>query len=458
MKSTLLKNCQVLIEGKLEKRHLFLEDHKIAHVSEEIIAADKVVDIKGKIVIPGLIDCHVHFRDPGMTQKEDLHSGARAAVKGGITTIMDMPNTIPAMMTVERLEEKRKLAVGMLCNYGFHFGSSLGNLQEIKQVKNIPSVKIYMDTTTGDLRMTDIDAVAQVVEHSAFCSFHAEQERLAKAIEVVSDLKKKMYVCHVSLASEVALIKKNKNRVFMEVCPHHLFLTEADNEKLGMLQHVKPTLKKQADQDALWDAIDKGLVDTICTDHAPHLKEEKMEKVTYGFPGVETMLPLLLDAVNAQRLTLARVVELTSTNAAKIFGLKTKGKIEDGYDADLTVISLELKRTVKAENLVSKSGWSPFEGKTLKGWPIATYVGGELVYDGEFHNHPGKEITVERPKERFRKKVVVEETGLNEDLAEEQEKSVGEIPGEQEKSVGEFPGEQEKKGEMNEQGNSTGTE
>mgnify|MGYP002725469222 CR=1 FL=1 len=410
MKSTLLKNCKVLVEGELVKRHLFLEDHKIAHVSEDIIAADMVVDIKGKIVIPGLIDCHVHFRDPGMTQKEDLHSGGKAAVKGGITTIMDMPNTIPAMMTLKRLEEKRKLAVGMLCNYGFHFGSSLGNLQEIKQVKNIPSVKIYMDSTTGDLRMTDIDAVAQVVEHSAFCSFHAEQKSLEKAIDIVKELKKKMYACHVSLASEVALIKKNKNRVFMEVCPHHLFLTEADNERLGMLQHVKPTLKKQTDQDALWDAIDKGLVDTICTDHAPHLKSEKLEKVTYGFPGVETMLPLLLDAVNNDRLTLARVVELTSTNAAKIFGLKTKGKIEDGYDADLTVVSMELSRIVKAENLVSKSGWSPFEGKTLKGWPIATYVAGRLVYDGTFHNHPGKEITVERPKERFKKKVVVEET------------------------------------------------
>jgi dihydroorotase len=267
-----------------------------------------------------------------------------------------------------------------------------------------------MDSTTGDLRMTDIDAVAQVVEHSAFCSFHAEQKSLEKAIDIVKELKKKMYACHVSLASEVALIKKNKNRVFMEVCPHHLFLTEADNERLGMLQHVKPTLKKQTDQDALWDAIDKGLVDTICTDHAPHLKSEKLEKVTYGFPGVETMLPLLLDAVNNDRLTLARVVELTSTNAAKIFGLKTKGKIEDGYDADLTVVSMELSRIVKAENLVSKSGWSPFEGKTLKGWPIATYVAGRLVYDGTFHNHPGKEITVERPKERFKKKVVVEET------------------------------------------------
>ncbi|MDA1196362.1 MAG: dihydroorotase family protein [Nanoarchaeota archaeon] len=458
MKSTLLKNCQILVEGKLEKRHLFLEDHKIAHISEEIIAADKVVDIKGKIVIPGLIDSHVHFREPGLTQKEDLESGSRAAVKGGITTVMDMPNTIPAMITVERLEEKRKLAKGMLCNYGFHFGSSLGNIEEIKRVKNVPSVKIYMDNTTGDLRMTDMDAIGHVVEQAAFCTFHAERDNLEKAIEIVTDLKKKMYACHVSLASEVALIKKNKNRVFMEVCPHHLFLTEADNERLEMLQHVKPSLKKQSDQDALWSAIGSGLVDTICSDHAPHLREEKMEKVMFGYPGVETMLPLLLDAVNNGRLSLTKVVELTSTNAAKIFGLKTKGKIEDGYDADLTVISMELTRVVKAENLVSKSGWSPFEGKALKGWPIATYVGGTLVYDGEFHEHPGKEITIERPKERVKEAVVEEE--VDEKVPEEESSDVQEDAEEQvEETEEEKAPEGEKNvGELNEQENSTGTQ
>ena len=397
-------------------RHIILEDHKIAHISEHQVPCDDVIDIKGKIVIPGCIDPHVHFREPGLTSKEDFLSGSKAAAKGGITTFFDMPNVIPPTTTVALLEERRELAKKSIVNYGFHFGTSLDNIEEVKKVTNVPSCKIYMNTTTGNLKMDDLKAISQVMEAVPLCAFHAENESLGKVLDIAVCLKKKVYECHTSTAFEVHLIKKNKSKVYMEVSPHHLFLTAEDGEKLGMLKHVKPSLKTKEDQEALWKAMDSGLVDTVGTDHAPHLRQEKMEKETYGFPGVETMLPLLLDAVNTEKLTLSKVIELTSKNPAKIFRIKNKGLLEEGYDADLTVLDMELEKAVSKEDLVSKSGWSPFEGKVLKGWPIATFVNGNLVWDQEgFHEGKGKEVTILPPKKVFPgKKVQEEETGAEE--------------------------------------------
>ena len=425
MKSKLLKNCKILEDGKLVKRHIRLEDHKIAYIDDEITSADEVIDIKDNIVIPGLIDSHVHFREPGLTHKEDFLSGTIAAAKGGVTTILDMPNTIPPTITVENLEEKRKLAEKSIVNYGFHFGSTSDNISQIKNAKNIASVKIFMNVSTGNLRIENSETVEKIMKATPLCTIHAEEEQLTKAIEVAIKLKKKFYACHISLEEEIKQIRKNKKHVYCEVTPNHLFLTEKDREKLGKLGGIKPELKTEQDRKALWKALQAGIVDTIATDHAPHLKEEKLNEDRSGLPGIETMLPLLLDAVNKDKLTLQQVTDLTSKNPAKIFRIKNKGAIKEGYDADLTIIDMNLEKEVKADELLSKTKWSPFEGKVLKGWPITTIVRGNIVYDnGNIYEVMAKEVKYEKIRPKgfgFRKAKVDTEQTENQETTENQE-------------------------------------
>jgi dihydroorotase len=397
MISTLIKNAKILVNGNLVEKHIILENHKIREVVDEPVTVDKVIDVKGKLVIPGMVDCHVHFREPGLTHKEDFFTGSCAAAKGGVTTVFDMPNTKPPTTSVELLKQKRELAKKSIVNYGLHFGATPDNSNEIKSAKGVASTKVYMNETTGNLMFERDENLQASFKASKNISVHAEGEAVEKALNIFKSFctkKQQLYLCHISTKKELTMIRKfKKSNIYVEVTPHHLFLTEEDDK--DAFTKMKPVLKTRADQDALWNAVDKGLVATIGSDHAPHTIEEKRsEKFPYGVPGVETTLPLLFNAVNEKRLTLQKVIELTSENPAKIYNLN-KGKIAEGYDADLVVVDMNLKKEVKNEELLTKCKWSPFNGKILKGWPIMTIVGGNLVYsDNKIHDLKANEVLI----------------------------------------------------------------
>jgi len=386
MISKLIINGKLLENGKLVEKNILIENHYIKDIIEDIVTVDEIIDAKGNIILPGLVDGHVHFREPGLTHKEDFFTGSCAAAAGGITTIIDMPNTKPATTTIELLNQKRELAKKSAVNYGFHFGCTKDNLEEIKKAEDIASVKVYMNETTGDLMMNDDAALENIFRASKRIAVHAENEKVQKALDIfnkVKDKKKRLYFCHISAKEELGMIKKQKTKnIFIEICPHYLFLTHEDAEKLPGKGAVKPGLKTKEDQNALWEAVRKGHVDTIATDHAPHLMEEKnSSNPPSGFPGCETMLPLLLDAYNKNKISLEKIQQLCCENPAKIFNMRQKGKISLGYDADLVIIDINQEKEVKNEELFTKCKWSPFNGKVLKGWPVMTIVRGNTVFD-----------------------------------------------------------------------------
>jgi dihydroorotase len=382
--SLLLKNCKLLMHGIPVIKDILIEDGVIKKVGRIDAAAETVVNVKEDFVIPGVIDPHVHFREPGLNHKEDWKTGSYAAAKGGVTTVLDMPNTKPPTFTLGDLEEKRRLASKSIVNYGFHFGgSSADNIEEIKKAGNAASTKIFMNHSTGNLLIEDLELIEKIFNASKMVATHAEGKQVEEAVEISKKTGRKLYLCHLSLKSEVDFLKQNKtSNIFCEVTPHHLFLTNNDFRKMKGFAFMRPNLKSEKDQKALWDAIEYGLIDTIGTDHAPHTIEEKRaKKYPAGIPGIETMLPLMLDAVNKKKITMQKLVEMTSRNPAKIFGIKNKGLLRIGYDADLVVVDMDLKQKVRNDELFTKCGWSPFNGKILKGWPVMTIVNGNIVYE-----------------------------------------------------------------------------
>jgi len=391
--SLLIANCKAFIDGGLEETNILAEDGVIKGIGDNLDAS-RIFDAKGCTVIPGVIDSHVHFREPGYEQKEDFYTGSCAAAAGGVTTVLDMPNTNPPTLTHESLELKRKLARKSIVNYGFHFGSSNYNVEEIKTARNVASTKVFLNDST--LAVTDIKALEAIFAASKLVTCHADEKTAAKALKLSDRTMTPLCMCHVNSKEYVKLLEKRAaaGKLYVEVAPHHLFLTRDYEDMLKGFVHVKPGLGYRGDIEALWQAVNSGIVSTIASDHAPHTIEEKNSKnPPPGMPGVETMLPLLLNAVNEKKLTLKRMVELVSTNPARIFGLKNKGLIREGYDADLTVVDMRLIKKVKNANMHSKCGWTPYNGMSLWGWPVATIVNGNIAYDGTIHNDfTGKEV------------------------------------------------------------------
>ncbi len=350
------------------------------------IEIDLPEDIQGNLIaLPALIDPHVHFRTPGAEQKENWITGAQASIAGGVTTVFDMPNNSPSAVSSQLLEKKKKIIENQLqqisipLNYHLYFGATKDNVEEIKKVKNqIIGVKLFMDASTGDLLVDKLEDQEKIfktcAELNLLLAVHAVTSA-ERAIELAKKYHTKLYICHVSTKKEIDLIRQTKTEgfeIYAEVTTHHLFLTENDHERLGTLGKMNPPLHTIEDQKALWEAIFDGTIDTVGTDHAPHTLAEKdtpEAKAPFGVPGIETSLPLLLDAYNKGKITLEKIAQLTSLNAKKIFGVENN---------DWAVVDLDLEREVRNENLKTKCSWSPFAGLKLKGWPISTILNNKI--------------------------------------------------------------------------------
>lgn len=385
----LLKNCRVLYHGEEDIKDILVEKGKIIKIyrcSEvEELDIDEIVDMNGNWVLPGVIDVHTHMRDPGLSYKEDFETGSKACAKGGVTTFIDMPNTVPNTTTKEILDAKESNSKNRsYVDYGFHFGGSkLDNSEEIKKVRDrVASTKIFLNMSTGDMLVEEEKVLENLFKESKIISVHAEEEMVDKAIDLARKFRKPLYLCHLSKKSEVEKLraaKKEGLKIYGEVAPHHLFL---DSSMANSLLIMKPELKSKEDNDALWLGIEDGTIDTIGTDHAPHTLEEKNSKTTYGIPGVENSLEMMLKELN-KKIDMKTLQKVMSENPAKIFGIAGKGKIEVGYDADLVVVDLNNKEIIKNEDVISKCGWTPYSGIVGGGKVLLTMVRGHIVYDGK---------------------------------------------------------------------------
>jgi dihydroorotase len=383
--------------------------------------AAEIVDARGLHVLPGVIDSHVHFREPGAEHKEDLETGSRAAIMGGITAIFEMPNTKPETTTAEALADKLRRAEGrMHCDHAFWVGATHDNIADLPELERLPGaagIKVFMGSSTGDLLVEDDASVAAILARAGRrVAFHSEDEPRLRAragerregdlashavwrdaetailctrrlIRLAREAGALIHVLHVSTADEMAFLAGHKDIASVEATPHHLTFSDADYGRLGTLIQMNPPVRAASHREALWRGIADGTVDTIGSDHAPHGREEKAEPYPLspsGMPGVQTLGPVLLDAVARGRLSIERFVDLTSAGPARLFCIAGKGRIAAGYDADLTLVDLTRRMNIRDDWIASRCGWTPYNGVTVTGWPVATVVRGRLVMrDGE---------------------------------------------------------------------------
>jgi dihydroorotase len=384
--------------------------------------AGETIDCTGLDILPGVIDTQVHFREPGLEAKEDLESGSRAAVLGGVTAVFEMPNTKPNTDSEAAVRDKLARADHrMWCDHAFYVGATSANAVELAELERLPGtagVKIFMGASTGDLLVAEDEALARVLASGhRRVAIHAEDEarmnarlgeRIAgdpsshpvwrddesallattRILRLARAAGRRIHILHITTPAELELIAQHKDIATCEVTPQHLTLAgEEAYPRLGTLAQMNPPIRSGAHRDGLWHWLNQGVPDVIGSDHAPHLLSEKAQAYPAspsGMPGVQTLLPLLLDHVANGRLTLQRLIELTSAGPQRVFGIVGKGRIAAGYDADFTIVDLKAGWTIDEAWLASKCGWSPFTGMTLTGKPIGTIVRGRRVmWDGQ---------------------------------------------------------------------------
>ncbi len=384
--------------------------------------AGEVFEAKGLVVLPGVIDTQGHFREPGLEYKEDLETGSRGAVLGGVTAVFEMPNTRPATTTAALLQDKLDRARGrMHCEHAFYVGATHENTAELAELERLPGccgVKVFMGASTGDLLIPDdegIEAVLRAINRRA--AFHSEDEaRLVerrplaregdwtshpevrdveaavrstrRLLGMAERLGKRVHVLHVTTAEEVDIIAAHRAVATMEANPQHLTYAAPEiYERLKGFAQMNPPIRDARHRDGLWRGIRQGVVDVLGTDHAPHTREEKEKPYPAspsGMPGVQTIVPVMLTHVAEGRLTLERLVDLLCHGPQRVFGLAEKGRLAVGYDADLTIVDLNARRVIRHADMANRSGWTPFDGFEAKGWPMATVIRGNIVMrDGE---------------------------------------------------------------------------
>jgi dihydroorotase len=419
--SLLIKNGSLVNSSGVLKSDIFISGGKITQIGTSLdCEADRVIDAAGKYIFPGLIDPQVHFRDPGLTHKEDLKTGSMAAAAGGITTFFEMPNTNPSTITLEKLEEKYKVASEKcITNFSFFFGATNDNIEEIKKMDNTCGLKIFMGSSTGDLLVDDYEALDRIFSCcDKIIAVHAEDEEIlkeaekkvskdsfanhpdarpveaalkatTKAVNLALKYKKRLHVLHLSTAEEVEFLRKHKSSglITAETTPQHL-LMHAPNiyNEIGSFAQMNPPIREKYHQKELWAGLKDGTIDCVATDHAPHTLEEKAlpyGEAPSGMPGVQTSLTLMLNEVANEKINLEDVVKWMAENPAKLYNIKGKGFLKEGYDADITIVDMDCEKTILNENMYSKCGWTAFHNTTTKGWPIITIVNGNIVYEND---------------------------------------------------------------------------
>jgi len=419
----ILKSGTVVNQDGEGVRDIGISAGRIAEIgSLGAASAGEVIDCKGLHILPGVMDTQVHFREPGLTHKEDLETGSRGAVLGGVTAVFEMPNTNPLTVTEEAFTAKVKAGQHrMHCDFAFFIGGTRDNVNHLPDLERAPGcagVKVFIGSSTGSLLVEDDDSlrrIFKVIRRRA--AFHAEDEyRLndrkhlriegdprshpvwrdedaaliatQRLVNLTRETGKRIHVLHISTKQEIEYLRDHKDVASCEATPHHLTLAGPEAyERLGTKAQMNPPVRDTSHRDGIWRGIEQGIVDVLGSDHAPHTLEEK-DKVypasPSGMTGVQTLVPIMLDHVNAGRLSLARFVDLTSAGPARLFNIACKGRIAAGYDADFTIVDMKREETITDKWIASRAGWTPYDGVKVKGWPVGTFVRGKRVmWQGE---------------------------------------------------------------------------
>ena len=425
-----LFNGTVVNQDGVGLRDIGVSDGRIAAIGNLSAApAGERIDCKGLHVLPGVIDSQVHFREPGLTHKEDLETGSRAAVLGGVAAVFEMPNTDPATTSAEALADKVARTKGrMHCDFAFWVGGTHDNVADIPELERLPGaagIKVFMGSSTGRLLVADDAGVLAILKQiRRRAAFHSEDEaRLnerkdlripgdpsshpvwrdetaalrstERLVRLARQARAQVHVLHVSTREEMALLAGARDVASSEATPHHLTLTAEDYPRLGAKLQMNPPVRGADHREEIWRGLQQGVVDVLGSDHAPHTLEEKAKPYPdspSGMPGVQTLVPIMLDHVNAGRLSLQRFVDLTSAGPQRIFNILGKGRIAAGYDADFTIVDLKRTETIRDSWIASRSRWTPYHGKTVTGWPVGTIVRGRRVmWEGDLTAPPAGE-------------------------------------------------------------------